>query len=118
MAPAFSATFPAVSAKGKAMNDTEPRRNPVEILAEEFVERYRRGERPTVTEYVGEHPELSAEIREVFPALLAIEEAGARLGGARVLTTPDDARQRLAPGQAGRFPDQGRDRPRRHGCGV
>jgi eukaryotic-like serine/threonine-protein kinase len=58
------------------MTDPELVRNPVEILAEEFLERYRRGERPTVTEYVGKHPDLSGEIREVFPALLAIEEIG------------------------------------------
>jgi eukaryotic-like serine/threonine-protein kinase len=58
------------------MTDRDLRRNPVEILAEEFLERYRRGERPAVTEYVDRHPDLSEEIREVFPALLAIEEAG------------------------------------------
>jgi serine/threonine protein kinase/WD40 repeat protein/Tfp pilus assembly protein PilF len=58
------------------MTDPELRRNPVEILAEEFLDRYRRGERPTLTEYVDRHPELSGEIREIFPALLAIEEAG------------------------------------------
>jgi eukaryotic-like serine/threonine-protein kinase len=56
------------------MIDPELVRNPVEILAEEFLERYRRGDRPTVTEYVDGHPELSEEIREVFPALLAVEE--------------------------------------------
>jgi eukaryotic-like serine/threonine-protein kinase len=68
------------------MTDPDLRRNPVEILAEEFLERYRRGERPAVTEYVARHPELSEEIREVFPALLAVEEAGphhAFLGSAR-----------------------------------
>jgi serine/threonine protein kinase/Tfp pilus assembly protein PilF len=58
------------------MTDPELVRNPVEILAEEFLERYRRGERPTVTEYVDRHRDLSGEICEVFPALLAIEEVG------------------------------------------
>ena len=57
------------------MTDPDLVRNPVEILAEEFLERYRRGERPTLTEYVDRHPELSEEIREVFPSLLAIEGA-------------------------------------------
>ena len=68
------------------MTDPELMRNPVEILAEEFLERYRRGDRPTVTEYVDGHPELSEEIREVFPALLAMEEVGphpAALGSPR-----------------------------------
>jgi serine/threonine protein kinase/WD40 repeat protein len=52
------------------------RRNPVDELAEEFVERYRRGERPAVSEYTQRHPELAQEILEVFPALVMIEEAG------------------------------------------
>ncbi len=57
------------------MTDPDLVRNPVEMLAEEFLERYRLGERPGVTEYVDKHPELADEIREVFPALLAIEAA-------------------------------------------
>jgi WD40 repeat protein/serine/threonine protein kinase len=58
------------------MIDPETRRNPVEELAEEFLARYRRGERPALTEYTRRHPELADEIRELFPALLLIEEAG------------------------------------------
>jgi hypothetical protein len=53
-----------------------PHRNPVEELAEEFLQRYRRGERPSLTEYVERHPELGDEIRELFPALVMMEEAG------------------------------------------
>jgi serine/threonine protein kinase len=55
---------------------SEARRNPVDELAEEFVERYRRGERPAISEYTQRHPELAEEIHEVFPALVMIEEAG------------------------------------------
>ena len=51
-------------------------RDPVEVLAEEFLERRRRGERPTVEEYAGRHPELAARIEDLFPALLAMEDAG------------------------------------------
>ena len=69
------------------MTDNELLRNPVEILAEEFLERYRRGESPTLTEYVDAHPELSEEIREVFPALLAVEEAGPHLRQAAQIAT-------------------------------
>src|SRR6516225_524145 len=54
---------------------SEPQRNPVDELAEEFVERYRRGERPAISEYTNRHPELAEEINEVFPALVMIEEA-------------------------------------------
>ncbi len=44
-------------------------------LAEEFAERYRRGERPGVEEYVHRLPEMADEIRELFPALIEVEQA-------------------------------------------
>jgi WD40 repeat protein/serine/threonine protein kinase len=47
--------------------------DPLGQLADEFLERYRRGERPALTEYTARHPELAEQIREVFPALLLIE---------------------------------------------
>src|SRR5215471_19330793 len=43
-------------------------------LADEFAERYRRGERPSLTEYVERYPHLAAEICEVFPALVEVEQ--------------------------------------------
>ena len=43
-------------------------------LAEEFLERYRRGERPPLKEYIDRHPELADEIREVFPAMAMMEK--------------------------------------------
>src|SRR5215469_14387978 len=45
----------------------------LERLAEEFVERHRRGERPALSEYADRHPDLAAEIRDLFPALVQIE---------------------------------------------
>jgi WD40 repeat protein/serine/threonine protein kinase/tetratricopeptide (TPR) repeat protein len=42
-------------------------------LAEEFLERYRQGERPPLREYIDRHPDLAAEIREVFPAMAMME---------------------------------------------
>jgi hypothetical protein len=57
----------------------------LERLAEEFVERQRRGERPALAEYTDRHPELAAEIRDLFPALAQIERlkpaAGDLTGG-------------------------------------
>src|SRR5262245_49911466 len=63
-------------------------------LAEEFVQRYRQGERPTPSEYGRRHPELAAEIRELFPALVMMEQAGTSAGaGATGLRTAlDDGR--------------------------
>src|SRR5271166_67320 len=46
----------------------------VEALAEEFVERKRKGERPTVAEYLARYPHLAAEIRDVFPVLGLVED--------------------------------------------
>jgi WD40 repeat protein/serine/threonine protein kinase len=43
-------------------------------LAEEYLERYRRGERPAPTEYAARHPELADQIRELFPALVLMED--------------------------------------------
>ena len=45
-------------------------------LAHEFAERYRRGERPSLNEYTDRYPELAAEIRELFPALVMMEKVG------------------------------------------
>jgi hypothetical protein len=42
-------------------------------LAEEFAARYRKGERPPLKEYIDRHPELTKEIRDVFPALVEME---------------------------------------------
>jgi serine/threonine protein kinase/WD40 repeat protein len=49
-------------------------RNPIEALAEEFLARYRGGERPPLSEYVRRHPELAEQIRDLFPALVLMEE--------------------------------------------
>jgi tetratricopeptide (TPR) repeat protein len=43
-------------------------------LADEFLRRYRRGERPALTEYADRHPALASQIRELFPALVMMEE--------------------------------------------
>ena len=49
--------------------------SPLDLLAEEFAQRYRRGERPSLTEFVEQHPEFGTEIRELFPALVMMEKA-------------------------------------------
>jgi hypothetical protein len=43
-------------------------------LAEEFLERYRNGERPSLKEYIDRHPALADEIKEVFPAMAMMEK--------------------------------------------
>ena len=47
--------------------------DPVDELAEEYLRRRRRGERPTAAEYAARYPEHAARILEIFPALELIE---------------------------------------------
>src|SRR5215468_3297753 len=56
------------------MSSSSDERGPVELLAEEFLARCKRGERPTIKEYCDRHPELADEIRDVFEALLMVED--------------------------------------------
>jgi serine/threonine protein kinase/WD40 repeat protein/tetratricopeptide (TPR) repeat protein len=43
-------------------------------LADEFAARYRAGERPSLKEYLDRYPALADEIRELFPAMVEIEQ--------------------------------------------
>jgi serine/threonine protein kinase/WD40 repeat protein/Tfp pilus assembly protein PilF len=51
-------------------------------LAQSFMERMRRGERPPISDYADQYPDLADEIREVFPALAVLEEFGPTPSGA------------------------------------
>jgi serine/threonine protein kinase/WD40 repeat protein/tetratricopeptide (TPR) repeat protein len=56
------------------MPSSDPSRDVLlQQLAEEFVQRQRRGERPALSEYAERHPDLAADIRDLFPALVKIE---------------------------------------------
>ena len=55
---------------------------------------------PALTEYTGKHPELAAEIRDLFPALVVIEQFGSVAGPptgqhAQTATSDGTAPQRL-----------------------
>ena len=63
------------------MTTSSDARNPVEALAEQFLDRKRRGEQPTLREYVARYPELADDIRDLFPALLMMEDLGESSGG-------------------------------------
>ena len=56
------------------MDTSDSSIEPIELLADEFAERHRRGEMPSVEEYARRYPELASEIREVLPALAMIEK--------------------------------------------
>src|SRR4029077_8134871 len=55
--------------------------DPLGPILESFLARFRKGERPSLTEYIARHPGLADEIRELLPAVAEIEQLGS-LGGA------------------------------------
>jgi tetratricopeptide (TPR) repeat protein/tRNA A-37 threonylcarbamoyl transferase component Bud32 len=71
--------------------------DPLGQLAEEFLARHRLGERPAPTEYAERCPELADQIRELFPALVIMEEVRP---GPPPAAAPQDAR---APQHLGEY---------------
>ncbi|HSQ54473.1 MAG TPA: hypothetical protein VLM40_01910, partial [Gemmata sp.] len=48
-------------------------RDPVDVLAEEFADRLRRGEHPSVSDYAAAHPDHAEELRDLLPAVAQME---------------------------------------------
>ena len=59
------------------MESSESRSSLMLKLASEFLDRCRRGSRPSVSEFIDRHPGLTREIREVFSALTTVESIAA-----------------------------------------
>ena len=72
-------------------------REPLDQLADEFLARYRAGDRPAIHEYAAAHPELAAEIEELFPTLVVLERLGPR---------PEEISDRISEPAAGAAPNQ------------
>jgi serine/threonine protein kinase/Flp pilus assembly protein TadD len=86
------------------MSDADLAPDPIGLLAEEFVERFRRGEQPSITDYCARHVDLAPRIRELFPRLLLIERFGS--GGDDSLghlAVPAGSWCRTAPQQVGDY---------------
>jgi serine/threonine protein kinase len=86
------------------MSQSSDDRNAVERLAEEFLERHRRGEHPALTEYTDRYREWADEIRELFPALLLLERlkpASADVTGSFI--EGEEADSRRVPERLGDF---------------
>ncbi len=70
-------------------------REPIDLLAEEFADRWRRGERPDVEDYAAKHPDLAESIRKLFPAIAFLEGGklaralSGRSSSSRPRTLPD-----------------------------
>ena len=58
------------------MSDSAVKREPVEELAEDFAQRLRAGEHPSITDYIQRRPDLEVDIRRLFPAIAALEQVG------------------------------------------
>ena len=99
--------------------DADVDRDPVEQLAEEFLDRRRKGESVSIAEYAERHPDLASRISDLFPTLLLMEEL-------RPSATGRHTRQPFAIGceqrrrhrADRRFPHPARDRPGRHGHSI
>ena len=78
-------------------------RDPFEQLAEEFVDCHRRGERPSVSEYVERHPQWAERIRKLFPMLLMMEEFKPDSQGLSDSVVEAAAPPKPAPEQLGDF---------------
>src|SRR5262249_13898004 len=76
----------------------------LERLAEEFVERHRRGECPALSEYTGHHPHLAPQIRDPFPALVQIQQLKPAPGDlARAVGPPAEASDGQTPERLGDY---------------
>ncbi len=53
-------------------------RDPLEVVIEEFTERHRRGENPSIEEYVDRYADIAEEIRELLDAAVAMERLKVR----------------------------------------
>src|SRR5205823_13912162 len=77
--------------------------DPLDLLAEEFVGRLRRGERPAVAEYAARHPDLADRVRDLFPALAAMEGVAEVLTSAAPASATTEVMSRARPERVGDY---------------
>ncbi len=65
------------------MMDSSLSRDPVELLADEFAARRRRGETPSIPEYVAQYPQYAEQIEQLFPAVAMLEQLRVEATGPR-----------------------------------
>ncbi len=83
------------------MSDETFGADPVGKLADEFLQRYRRGERPSPSEYAGQYPEHADRIRELFPMLVMMEQGATEMSAGA--NPPEDIFTDPAPTQIGEY---------------
>ena len=119
-APADRSARPGIANIGNAtMSVTSPDQPSIEDLAEEFLDRRRRGERPSLEEYVTRYPDLAVEIREFFPVLGLVEDFKPGTGDVSgSIAGSNDFRARANAGATGRLSLVAGSRPGRDGGRV
>lgn len=83
---------------GNERDAADDERNPIDVIAESFLDRLRRGEYPAINEYTEKYPDLAEEIRAVFPTLAMLEQ-----GGEGLSTEPLPRRSKSIPSQIGEY---------------
>ena len=73
----------------------------LDLLAEEYCRRLRRGEHPSTQEYMERHPHLAGEIRELLTGLKLVEGARQDPQGSSTVTPPSQIGE-SAPGVCSR----------------
>ena len=61
-------------------------RDPLEILMDDFASRWRSGDNPSISDYVGQLPDREDEIRELLPAVALMEKMNQRHSGDASIT--------------------------------
>jgi eukaryotic-like serine/threonine-protein kinase len=81
------------------MADPNTERDPLEVLAAEYMERLRQGQCPSIEKYAARHPGLAEEIRDLFPTIAVTERLKARQAQSA------DGRATLGPARLERLGD-------------
>jgi serine/threonine protein kinase/WD40 repeat protein len=84
------------------MNSEASAADPLDQLAESFLARLRAGEHPALSEYEVRHPELAADIRELFPALVVMEQ-GRKCAEERPTPNPGQMSEKPLPQKLGEY---------------
>jgi serine/threonine protein kinase/WD40 repeat protein len=69
-----AARFREPALGSRSVNDCSFDRDPFELVAEEFLARFRAGERPSIDDFATRHPGLATQIHELLPALVMVEQ--------------------------------------------
>ncbi len=89
------------------MNDgstSAPDDDPLGPVVESFLARFRRGERPALSDLIAQHPDLAGRIRELIPALVELEQIGRSTGD--LIPTPGHRNHSGESGDEGPSPER------------